>query len=98
MKNFSATLDLGKFDCCAIRRGSNEIEFIFWMKQEQGQVEASMTTTYRLVGPLFYPANRDQLRREAVKALTLVQQTMLAHPAALNAGERVIVENPELES
>lgn len=103
MKNFSAVIDLGRFDCCAVRRGSHQIEFLFYMRNEadRTQVEASTTQQFgrqQRVVELFWPRNADDLKRYAQRALLLVQQTMIANQQALRAGEQIVVENPQLES
>lgn len=101
MKGFSATIDLGCYDCCAIRRGSLDIEFQFWIRQDDKIFDTSVTKAFRFretVEELFYPKNRNKLQQEALQALTLVQQTFLAHGEEFVDGEPFSIVNPRLES
>ena len=102
MKNFSATLDLGRFDCCAIRRGTDSVEYCFFFKPAGAteQIESSATKTYGggLARLLFEPGQRWALREEAQKCLTIVQQQLLAHQNEIRDNETFRISNPKLES
>lgn len=100
MKNFSRTLDLGKFDCNIVREGARGIRYNFWMWEGKTGLDSCITTLYTKARAdhLFSPAGAAELQAEALRALTLVQQTTLANEEQLHAGEMVTVINPELES
>jgi hypothetical protein len=104
MKNFSVTIDLGKFDCCALRIGHAEVRFHFRILHKKRAIEVSTTKDYHykwVVDKLFSEEQRDTLREQAQNALTIMQQQLLANDdkvSDLAPGEELVVDKPELES
>jgi hypothetical protein len=104
MKNFSVTIDLGKFDCCAIRQGHSEVAFHFRVLHNGRILEVSTKMEYGfqwVVDRLFAEQDRSALKKAALRSLNVMQQQMLAKDQEvtnLADGEALKVDNPELES
>jgi hypothetical protein len=104
MKNFSATIDLGKFDCCVLRKGHSQVVFSFRIRHNKRMIEVSTTKDYLykwVVDKLFSVEERNTLREQASNPLIIMQQQLLANEQkvdALTPGEELVVDKPTLES
>jgi hypothetical protein len=104
MKNFSATIDLGKFECCALRVGHAEVKFHFRIRHKKRMIEVSTSKNYAfkwVVDRLFSEEEHDTLRKQAQNALIIMQQQLLANDEEVNGladGEALVIDNPTLES
>lgn len=104
MKNFARIIDLGKFDCCALRVGHAEVRFYFRIRHRKRMIEVSTSKDYSfkwVVDRLFSEEERDMLQQQAQNALIVMQQQLLANDqqvGSLADGEALVIDKPTLES